>query len=293
MVGSLEVVIKRIRPNIFVRIYNGLRVGISVVLGLCTAGGLFFALYPPQNFSLYHKITTLILIVLIGIFVAYLRGRQKLLPHTIIDELSKENSYSVAFCSNNGLREADEMTKPYFGRGFIPFDQIEQWRLSNEKGFVQINNAEGVLCACFVILGLEHSFFDQFTAGRLTEHDIDSTVILPFDIMKKEERIYVSGVVVRDPHSFMGRKRAIIMLWAMLQYIRKVFGLRKCRTFYAVGLTKESEQLLKAIGFTICGNKENRKDDSNLYRIDLDKKKWEELVARIGDYSKMVSLDID
>ena len=287
----MEVVIRRIHPNIFVRIFvrilNGWTAGGTVFLGLCTAGGLIYPLLLPQDLCLFYKLSAFVLILIISVIVAYLKGRHKLLPSTIVDELSEENSYSAVYCSNNGLREADQMTKPYFGHGFIPFDQIEQWRLINGKGFVQINNDDGVLCACFVILGLEHSFFEQFTAGRTTEHDIDSSVILPFDRMKQEERIYVSGVVVRDPQSGMGHKRAVVMLWAMLHYIKKVFGLRKARTFYALGLTIESERLLNGIGFHICGIKENRKDECNLY------KKWVELTAKIGDYSKMVSLHID
>lgn len=285
----MEVVIRRIGPNFLMRIYNGWKFGVPVVLALFTATRFIL----PENFSFHDRLSTSAGIVLIGVFVAYGRGRLKLLPSTIVDELSEDRNYLVRFCSNNGLREADKMTKPYFGRGFIPFDQIEQWRLRNEKGFVQIDNAEGVLCACFVILGLEHSFLDQFTAGRLTEHDIDSDVILPFDSMKKEQRIYVSGVVVRDPNKHIGHKRATIMLWVMLQYIKRVFGLKKTRTFYALGITRESESLLKGVGFDVCGSKSKRKDGSNLYRIDLDKKKWGDLVARIGDYSKMVSFNID
>lgn len=294
MVGELEVAIKRIRPNFFVRIYSGWTFGVTAFLGLCTVGGLFFAIIQPQSFSSYDTTLIIAIMALFSILIAYRRGQQKLLPPIIIDELSSENSYTVAFCDNQSLREADEMTKPYFGRhGFIPFEQIEQWRLKNEKGFVQINNVEGVLCACFVILGLEPSFLDQFIAGRVTEHDIDSDVVMSFDNTKKEGRIYISGVVVRDPHSFMGRKRATLMLWAILQYIKKIFGFRKDRTFYAVGLTGESERLLKTMGFHICGNKGSRKDNSNLYRIDFNKKKWDELVARIGDYSKMVSFEVD
>jgi len=281
---------KRIAPNILLRIYNGLAFGVSTFVVLT---GLFFAICLQQNSTWIDKTQEIGIIALIGLFVAYFRGKLKLLPHTIIDELSGENSYTVGFCNNQGLREADEMTKPLFGRGFIPFDQIEQWRLKNEKGFVQINNAEGVLCACFVILGLERSFFEQFIAGRVTEHDIDSSVILPFDSMKKEEKIYISGVVVRKPGSYKGHKRATIMLWTMLQYIKRAFKLRRSRTFYAVALTKESEKLLKTLDFVICCSKESRKDNSNLYSIDLDKKTWEKLVARIGDYSKMVSFDID
>ena len=284
---------KRTKPNILVRIYSGRSVGITTFLALATIGGFIFAVSPPTSFNLLGKIITFVTVPVMAILAAYLRGRQKLLPDIIIDELSAENSYSVSFCTQPGLRVADEMTRHLFGRDFIPFDQIEQWRLRNEKGFVQICNADGVLCACFVIIGLEHSFFDQFIAGRVTEHDIDSNVILPFNGMKKEERIYISGVVVRDPHLYMGRKRVAKMLWVMLQYIKKVFGLRKSRTFYAVGLTSESERLLKTMGFSICSDKVNRKDKSNLYSIALDKKKWEELVAKIGDYSKTVSFHID
>lgn len=293
--GTLEVIIKRISPNILLRIYTGLAFGFYAFLALSTIGGLFFTLFPPQQtFYWYEKVQLIGIIALIGLSIAYVRGKQKLIPDIIIDEISSdENKYTVHFCNTEGLREADEMTKPYFGSGFIPFDRVEQWRLKNEKGFVQINNSEGLLCACFVILGLERSFFDQFIAGRVTEHDIDSNVILPFESMRKEERIYISGVVVREPSLYMGHKRATIMLWTMLQYIKRVFKLRKPRTFYAVGLTKESEKLLKTMGFVVCCNKGNRKDNSNLYKIDLDKKTWEELVAKIGDYSKMVSFNID
>ena len=291
--GSLEVVIKRIKPNWFVRVYNSWASGLSTIVGLCTIAGLFLFLYSPQKFYWYYKILLLGIIVLIGFCVAYVRGKQKLLPSTFIDELSGENSYSVSFCSTKGLREADEMTKPYYGSGFIPFDQIEQWRLQNEKGFVQINNSDGFLCTCFVILGLERSFFDQFIAGRVTEHEIDSNVILSFEGMKKEDRIYISGVVVREPGGYLGAKRATVMLWTMLEYINKVFGLRKTRTFYAVGLTKESEKLLRVMGFKICCNKESRKDHSNLYKIDLDKETWLKMLTKVGNFSKMVSFSID
>lgn len=287
----MEVGIKRISPNTIDRIYNGRKLGAEVFFGLCTIEGLVFALYPVQNFSLYEKLFAIILTVLISILVASLGGRQKLLPYTFIDELSSENSYSATFCTNNGLREADEMTKPYFGNEFIPVDKIEQWRLKNDKGFVQINNPEGVLCACFVILGLEGSFFNQFIAGKVTENDIDSNTVLPFNKVKKEKRIYISGVVVREPESYMGSKRTKAMLWAIIQYINRVLGLRKSRTFYAVGLTTPSEKLLKNIGFKICSNKTNRKDKHNLYDITLDKRKLEELHAKIGNFSKMVSLD--
>lgn len=291
--GTLEVIIKRLKPNLFSRIKNGWKVGVATLLGLCTVLGFVFTLFQPLNFGYLELGLISVALIAICLIVAYLRGRQKLLPDVIFDEFSSENRYTITFCDNQSLKEADEMTKPYFGRDFIPFNQIEQWRLKNKKGFVRINNAEGVLCSCFVILGLERSFLDQFIAGRVTEHDIDSEVILNGEEMKKEDRIYISGVVVRDPHSFIGSKRARVMVWAMLQYIKIIFGLRRQRTFYALALTKESEKLLQALEFTICGNKGGRKDNSNLYRIDLNKRKWDELMGKIGDYSSMVSLELN
>lgn len=291
--GSLEVVIRRIKPNSLVRIYTGWKAGAFFFVSLASVGGFVLALFAPQKLNLSVIVLIILGSILLGVIVAFFRGKQKLIPDMIIDEFSSEKNYSVKFCTIEGLREADEMTKPIFGGEFIPFDRIEQWRLKNPKGFVQINNNDGLLCACFVILGLQRSFFDQFMAGRVTEHEIDSDVVLSFDDMKKENQIYISGVVVRDPGGHLGSKRANIMLWAMLEYIKRVFGLRKTRTFYAVALTKQSEKLLKKMGFKISCNKKSRKDNRNLYSIDLDKKTWEELLTRIANYSKMVSFHID
>ncbi len=285
----MEVAIKRIRPNSLVRILNGWKVGLSTILTLIAIVGFGLRLYSPQKLDFSSILAILIGIIVTGIIVSYLRGKQKLLPDTFIDELSNENNYLASPCTLESLREADEMTKPYFGKGFIPSDRIEQWRLKNEKGFVQITNPVGQLCACFVIVGLERSFFDQFIAGRVTEHEIDSKVILSFEDTKKQDRIYISGVVVRDPGGFAGSKRTRVMIWAMLEYIKKFYGFRKTRTFYALGLTKESERLVQRMEFNICCDKESRRDNSNLYRIDITKEKWWELLRKIGDLSKMVS----
>jgi hypothetical protein len=292
-VGALEVKIRHVKPSLFARICNGWKVGLTTIISLTGLVSFLLTLFTPQKLDLRIILLILLVTTLPGIIAAFLRGKQKLLPDTIIDELSSENTYVARFCLREGLREADEMTKPYFGKRFIPFDLIEQWRLKNEKGFVQINNSDGLLCSCFVILGLEDSFFDQFIAGKVSEHDIDSNVILPFNNMKKQKRIYISGVVVRDPGGYIGSKRARIMLWTMLEYIKKVFGLRMNRTYYAVGITKESERLLRAMGFQICCEKGSRRDECNLYKTDLDKETWNKLLNKLGDLSKMVSYELD
>lgn len=282
---------RRIKPNTFKRIVKGWTVGISTIVGLTGIISFVLTLVLEDKIDLVLIIIIAIVVLVAGIIAAFVRGKQKLIPDIILDELSSENRYVVNFCTRETLREADEMTKPYFGRNFIPFDKIEQWRMRNNNGFVNLINSEGALCACFVIIGLENSFFDQFIAGRVTEHEIDSDVVLSFEEMKRQNRIYISGVVVRNPGHYKGAKRTRAMLWTMLDYIRRVFTLRETREFYAVGLTAESEKLLTAIGFKIHSNKKSRKDQCNLYKIDLDKNTWLRLMSRIGNFSKMVNIN--
>jgi len=284
---------RRIKPNAFMRIQKGWKAGLPTIIVLTGIIRYGLTLVPEdkKNLILILNIIIAIFPVVSGIIVAFIKGKQKIIPDRFLDELSYENRYFVNFCTKENLREADEMTKPYFGKNFIPFDKIEQWRMRNNNGFVHLTNSEGTLCACFVIIGLENSFFDQFIAGKVTEHEIDSDVVLSFEDTKKQNRIYISGFVVRNPGHFMGAKRAKVMLWTMLDYIKRVFGLRKIREFYAVGLTMQSEKLLKTMGFRIHCNKESRKDERNLYKIDLDRNTWLRLISRIGDFSKMVSIN--
>lgn len=289
----MERAIKLIKPTAWARIHNGSSVGIAVMVFFCTVFGFIFTLYKPFQLDLLEIVAVFLAIAFLGAISAYFKGHLSFIPPVVIDELSKERHYELSFCDQNSLREADEMTIPYFGNDFIPCEQIEKWRLKNYKGFIHIKNNDGLLCACFVILGLEHTFFEQFIAGRLTEHDIDEKVILDFEDMKKESRIYISGVVVRDPSSYMGAKRARIMLWGMLQYIKDTFGLRKNREFYAVALTRESETLLRNLGFSVSQEKSRRKDNCNLYKITLDKSCWDKLLARIGDMSSMADINTD
>lgn len=284
---------KRINPNFIVRIFKGWKAGITALFGLSSIFGLLLFLFNFSQYCWYRNYYSIIIILIISILAAFISGNIRMLPSIIIDELSKENSYIASYCDSSGLKEADEMTKPYFGNDFIPFNQIEQWRLKNPKGFVQIKNSEGLLCACFVILGLASSFFDQFLVGSLSEHDIRSDDVLDIESSKKLDRIYISGVVVRNPSSFLGHKRANIMLWTMLQYINKMYGFRKNRAYYAVAITNESEKLLKALNFNLLGDKHTRKDQSNLYKIDINRETWNNLLCRIGDYSRMVRLLID
>jgi hypothetical protein len=183
------------------------------------------------------------------------------------------------------------MTKPYYGREYVAPDIAVQWRTRNPMGFVQITNSEGELCACFGVLGLSDSFMDQYTKGRVADRELRGDDILDLEKSKRSKRLYISGVVVRDSESHKGHKRARVMIWAMLIYLQRTYRLRGRRELYAVAVTKESERLMKNLNFTLVSRAGSRRDKCNMYRCELTKPFWDELICKVGDWSALCTCD--
>jgi hypothetical protein len=163
--------------------------------------------------------------------------------------------------------------------------------MKNPAGFVQIINASGELCACFGILGLKHSFTEQFLAGNVSDTRLSADDVLPLEKARGASSLYISGVVVRDSTRHTGHKRAGVMLWCMLHYMKTVYGLRKARLLYAVAVNRKSEQMMKNFGFRLLDPKERRIDKCPLYGFSLTKNTWVELMRHIPDYSRMCECD--
>lgn len=227
----------------------------------------------------------------IGLAAAYLRGRMKLLPDAIVDEMSADVHYVCRYPSAEGLAEACEMTRPYYGHEYVSAQVAEQWRRKNPKAFVEVVNEQHVLCATFGVLGLTESFFDQYLRGRLTDSELTSDDILSESGTKRAPRLYISGVVVRDPEKYCGHKRTRVMLWCMLGYLRTLLGRRRAVNLYALSVTAESERLLTGMGFRIHSHRSQRKDRCDLYFLELTRQGLEEMEARVGDLSAMCTVD--
>ncbi len=81
------------------------------------------------------------------------------------------------------------------------------------------------------------------------------------------------------------------MLWVILYYLKKIYGLRKSHTLYASAVTKDSEILLKNLGFTMISFAKGRTDRYDLYSYELIRETWDKLVHKVGDYSLMCDID--
>lgn len=286
---------QRIPPSWFTRLRAGWRFGLTAFLGSLGLVGTAVTIMSASGRSVSIPVGggLVCLCGALSIGVAYARGRGKLLPDSFVEELGREPDYIASFCTAESLEEANRLTKPYYGAAYVASDRAEQWRLKNPYGFVELRNNEGALCAAFGVVALDQGFMDQFIAGNVTDDMIDSRAVLSFEDSKQANQLYISGVVVRKPQTAMGSKRARVMLWCMLVYLQRLYGLRRDRRLYALAVTKESDRLLSNLGFGLVSEGSVRKDGFNLYSCQFNRAFWEYLVHHVGDFSGMCSLELD
>ena len=284
--------LKRLSPNFWSRIKSGRRAGFAAFLSSISISGTIIGVISASGscVSIPFIICLGLSCLAIYFIVAWLRGRMKLLPDLFIDEMGSDGEYICDFCSADKLKEACELTKPYYGHEYVGFSVVENWRLKNPKGFVQINNSKGTLCACFGILALSDSFMEQFISGRLSDTQLASDAIRSFEDSLTCSKLYISGIVVRDPSTYSGCKRARVMIWSMLHFIDKIYDLKVTRGLYAIGVTKEAERLMDHFGFELVQEGRNRVDKCNLYKYELTRKTWSKLLSYVGNFSLMTTV---
>lgn len=281
--------LKRIPPTFWLRIKSGWRIGVGAFVLVAGLAGVCITAVSStgQIIPVWAIICVGIICLFIALGVSYFRGKMKHLPDSFVDEISTDGQYRCEYCTPERLREACEMSKPYYGHEYVSADIAEQWRMKNPKGFVEILNSDGELCACFGVLAMTKSFMEQFAKGRVSDTQLREDSICNFEDSKKSSRLYISGVVVRNPSTHRGSKRARVMIWAMLHYIKRLYGLRRVRQLYALAVNRESERLLRKLEFDLTSSGKHRVDKCNMYCYSLSKESWWKLINRVGDCSPM------
>jgi hypothetical protein len=254
--------------------------------GVTVGGGVFAAAATSLGLAGAAGLPVLLAVaggaVVLGLVAAYVSGKSEIFPKNLIDEAGNDEApYDCDFCTESTLEEGCEMTKPHYGNEYVTAQLAETWRQRNPKAFVHLLNKDGELSASFGVLGLEESFTEQFLKGRVTDLQLKGPDILDFDQTKRSSTLYISGVVVKDPESHLGKKRSAAMLWAMMHYLEVLYGKRKKRTLYAIAVTPASEKLLRKLGFKVGCDKKLRQDKSNLFCYELTAGSWKTLRANI------------
>jgi hypothetical protein len=151
-------------------------------------------------------------------------------------------------------------------------------------------SSKGVLCASFGILALGDSFMDLFLSGKVSDSALSEEDICTYGESRRADKLYISGVVVRDADKLIRGKRAGVMLWAMLKYVQKHYGLKQKRQLYAIAVNNLSDKILIKCGFNMIADKVTRSDKCSLYHYELTKSSWERLLILIGDHSSQSKL---
>ena len=262
-------------------------------VGLAAAVGTFGLPATAVSIAGFAGIPVLLglgaLSIVVGLCTAYTKGRGQILPKNLIDEARNiETPYACGFCTETSLAEACDLTKPHYRDEYVASEQAELWRQKNPKGFVQLLNKDGELSASFGVIALTKSFTDQFFKGNVADLNLKDFDVLDFKESKRASKLYISGVVVRDPDTHLGRKRTAVMLWVMVCYLEKLYGVRKKRTLYAIAVTEVSKRLLENLGFEIACDAKHRQDRYHLYHLELTPESWKALKAHVrafGDSS--------
>ena len=228
-------------------------------------------------------------IVIAALGWALFHSSEALLPRDLFDQ--PDGRYKIMFSSEDQLREANEWTQYHYGEESVPSELAIQWRMTNTKAFVAITTHTGELCASFGIMALSEQFRELHIRGDVLDSDIRSYDVLNISSTKKSQHLYISGAIVRDPNSQVGKRRASVMVWAMLLYLKKVIGLSQEKTLYAIAVSSVSEQILKNAGFQLLRSGNRRKDKCNLYSMAVDHATCAALLSDVGNFSS--SCDVE
>ena len=258
---------------------------------LAGAGGITIAIVDVMGITLALPLILIGggVIVIAAFGWALFRGSEALLPRDLFNQ--PDGRYNIMFSSEDQLREANEWTQYHYGEESVPSELAIQWRMINAKAFVAITTQTGELCASFGIMALSEQFRELHIRGDVLDSDIRSSDVLNISSTKKSQYLYISGVIVRDPDSQVGKRRAGVMVWAMLVYLKRVIGLSQDKSLYAIAVSSVSEQILKNAGFQLLRSGNHRKDKCNLYSMVVDHATCAALLSDVGNFSS--SCDVE
>ena len=133
----------------------------------------------------------------------------------------------------------------------------------------------------------------QFIKGRLQDNIMTPEDICDDDEAKKSPDLYISGVVVRDPDSFGGHKRACVMFWGIAKFIEHRYGVRRKRALYALAVSLQSKSWLLRAGFARHNGPGDRLDHLELFSLELTRQRLDSLFHVVGDYSGLCKMELD
>lgn len=211
------------------------------------------------------------------------------LPSDVLNLIATD-LYLSCPCTTEIAQKANEMTPFFYGDEAVAFSTYQKWLTKNHQILVCLTGADKNVLGYFDVLPLSDDFVASFVVGKVGESDIQPEHILsPRDALSCRQ-LYLSGMAVRCPNTFVGKRNATILLWGLLHYLKNYYPGSNSRILYGLGSTTDGNDLLKRFNFTLLGAETERSDKHNFYALPFTNFLIDEYLSLFQDWSATCKL---
>lgn len=189
-------------------------------------------------------------------------------------------------CKAEDLREANDLSIPFYRKDALNFELINSWREKNPNIFLCLKDSNE-LVASFSLIPIKNSFMDMFISGRVKEDQLTTDDIYEPEKDKDAYRLYIAGIIVKNPGTPKSRSYTRVMVWALINFYKKHYGTTKVREVYGLAATKGGEKFMKDLSFELISTKDKRKDGHDLLVKQFTHQSLKEIEEKIPDYCKI------
>lgn len=186
--------------------------------------------------------------------------------------------------------EAKRLAQYWYPTETIAPDRFEQLRVKNPTILVCLIGERGNLLGYFDVIPLKASFAEQFLRGTITESQVTHEDVFAVHELAQCKHVFLSGLAVWDPESYVDRRNANILVWGLLRYLDHFYGDAE-RLAFASAATEEGEELLQKFEFRVGSEAELRVDKRRMYETRLSREEITKCLAWLPDFTLLCSLD--
>lgn len=191
------------------------------------------------------------------------------------------------------LRLADQakrLAQYWYPTETIPPERFEQLRVKNPNILVCLVGERGDLLGYFDVIPIKDSFAQEFLRGRITESQITHEDIFAPHELHQCRYVFLSGLAVWDPESYIDRRNANILVWGLVKYLDHFYG-DSDRLAFASAATEEGEELLQKFDFYLGSEAHTRVDKRRMYEIRLSQNLIRDRLAQLPDFRLLCAVE--
>src|ERR1700730_9809816 len=227
---------------------------------------------------------------------AVLNYRSLISPQVAVDDVITSEvgpdapARIVCPCNRETAGDAKRLAQHCYAASLtIEPDTFEQMRAKNPYLLACMTDHSGKFLAYFDAIPLRADFAEPFLQGLVTENQITHEDVLATQDLTTCKFLFISGLAVEHPDTHAGRRNASMLVWGLLKYLDRFYGLSRPLVF-ALAATKEGDELLNRFALTLRSDGSSRVDGYKLYSLPLTKSALAKRLDCVPDWGKLCVL---